>query len=205
MTTSQAIIHWNTLATTSAGAVSAVFSEPDMDQHTLHDVALIVDSLRCPEDARLVEIGCGVGRLTSLVADVTGASILGLDISEKMIGWAEQWKHPDVNVAFAVGDVSALRALVAEGHSAHGIYSMLVFQHVPDLEVQAYLRAMTDLLVPGGVMVFQYVVGDIAADFDHRRSQNRMVSWLSSCGLDYVTMPDSRHSEWHWVKARKPE
>lgn len=202
MTSSQTIIHWNTLATTLTGATNAVFSEPGMEEHTVVDVALIDDALRLTGGG-LIEIGCGIGRLTNLIAEVTEASIFALDVSPKMIEWARSMQRPDRDIVFSVGDAQTIRSLAAAGHLADGAYSMLVFQHVPDAEVFEYITAVHAALKPGGVFVFQYVVGEMAVDFDHRRPQNRMMSWLTAAGFDFVTIDDNRHPEWKWVKAVK--
>ena len=101
----------------------------------------------------VVEIGCGVGRLTRpLAAD--GRSVVALDVSERMIELAREHNPQLENVEWRVGDGESL-AGVADA-SADVVFSHVVFQHIPDPRVTlGYVREMGRVLRPGGWAAFQ--------------------------------------------------
>jgi SAM-dependent methyltransferase len=92
-----------------------------------------------PPAARLLDLGCGTGRFSSLLAEVFGAAVLGVDPSLRMLARREV---PDVSRArFVAGAAEALP--VATGSIDFVLLSM-VYHHVrvPEtlLEVRRVLR-----------------------------------------------------------------
>ena len=105
-----------------------------------------------PED-RVVEIGCGVGRLTRVLAE-RGASVLALDVSAEMLERARAANPGLENVEWVLGDGESLAGV--EDASADIVFSHVVFQHIPDPEVTlGYVREMGRVLRPGGRAGFQ--------------------------------------------------
>src|SRR5918998_4891730 len=83
-----------------------------------------------PSDT-VVEIGCGVGRLTRAIAARAG-KVVALDVSQRMLTLARQ-HNPDLsNVSWLLGDGASLAGV--EDRSADGCVSHVVFQHIPDPE-----------------------------------------------------------------------
>jgi len=105
-----------------------------------------------PSDA-VLDIGCGVGRLTRALAQRAGR-VYGLDVSREMLRLAEQ-HNPDVaNVEWVHGDGAGLAGIGDD--SVDGCFSHVVFQHVPDPEITlTYVREMGRVLRPGGWALFQ--------------------------------------------------
>jgi SAM-dependent methyltransferase len=101
----------------------------------------------------VVEIGCGIGRMTRAIAE-RAASVLAIDVSPEMIARAER----------ALGDLGNVRFLVGNGYDLSGVddqsadvvYSFIVFQHIPDPEITCgYIRDIGRVLRPGGWTDFQ--------------------------------------------------
>jgi SAM-dependent methyltransferase len=102
---------------------------------------------------RVLDIGCGVGRLTR-VAAARAAHVTGIDISAEMVDQARANLSAMDNVEFVVGDGTSLRPLPDGGFSA--VISLVVFQHIPDPQVTlAYVREMGRVMQPGGWTAFQ--------------------------------------------------
>jgi SAM-dependent methyltransferase len=102
---------------------------------------------------RVVEIGCGVGRMTRAIA-ARATHVTALDISAEMIDQAKQHNEALENVTWVHGDGTSL-AGVADA-SADGCFSHVVFQHIPDPAITlGYVREIGRVLTPGGWAVFQ--------------------------------------------------
>jgi SAM-dependent methyltransferase len=101
----------------------------------------------------VVEIGCGVGRLTRVIAE-RATSVKALDISSEMLAEARRHNPELQNVEWIQGDGVSL-AGVADA-SADLVISHVVFQHIPDPEVTlGYVREIGRVLRPGGRAAIQ--------------------------------------------------
>jgi SAM-dependent methyltransferase len=102
---------------------------------------------------RVVEIGCGVGRLTREIA-ARAASVRALDVSRRMLDHARRYNAHLDNVTWLLGDGTSLRPV--GDASADACLSHVVFQHIPNPAVTLnYVREMGRVLVPGGWAAFQ--------------------------------------------------
>ena len=103
-------------------------------------------------DETVVDIGCGVGRMTRALAS-RAAHIVGVDVSAEMLDQAREANSHLVNVRWVHGDGRTLAGL-ADG-SVDGCFSHVVFQHIPDREVTlGYVAEMGRVLRPGGWAAF---------------------------------------------------
>lgn len=104
-------------------------------------------------DEKVVEIGCGIGRLTRALAHRV-QSVDAQDISAEMLKRAEQHNPNLGNVRWLHGDGTSLRPLPDATYDA--CISFVVFQHLPDPELTyGYVREMGRVLRPGGWAAFQ--------------------------------------------------
>ncbi len=112
----------------------------------------------------VVDIGCGVGRITRALAS-RARWVYGIDVSSEMLVQARRHHPESANVEWLHGDGRSLAVL--GDCSVDGCFSHVVFQHVPDPEIILnYVREMGRILRPGGWTLFQ-VSTDPAV---HRRS-----------------------------------
>jgi SAM-dependent methyltransferase len=102
---------------------------------------------------RVLEIGCGIGRMTRAIAARAG-SVVGVDVSAEMIERGRAELDDLGNVELVVGSG---RDLSGQDDAAFDVvYSFIVFQHIPDPAVTcAYIPEIGRVLRPGGWTVFQ--------------------------------------------------
>jgi len=118
-------------------------------------LAALLDRLGAGLDpaAHVVEIGCGIGRLTRALAPRV-ARVTALDVSAEMLVRARAL-HPGLaTVAWTKGDGRSLAPI--PDASADAVLSHVVFQHLPDPALTlGYVREMGRVLRPGGWAGFQ--------------------------------------------------
>jgi SAM-dependent methyltransferase len=101
----------------------------------------------------VVEIGCGVGRLTRVLAR-RAATVRALDVSPRMLELAREHGAGLEGVEWLLGDGVSLE--VIGDASADAVVSHVVFQHIPDPAVTlGYVREIGRVLRPGGWAAFQ--------------------------------------------------
>ncbi|MBY0375952.1 MAG: methyltransferase domain-containing protein [Bryobacteraceae bacterium] len=110
-----------------------------------------------PRQMRVLEIGCGAGRVTRALANLFG-EVHAIDVSGEMVARARAAlaNHPNAKVYQNNGmDLS-----VIPGGDYDFAFSSIVFQHIPSREViENYVREVNRLLRPGALFKFQ-VQGD---------------------------------------------
>lgn len=105
-----------------------------------------------PTDS-VVEIGCGVGRLTRVLAS-RAREVVALDISQRMLDLAQEHNPNLTNVTWLHGDGASLSPIPSS--SATVCFSHVVFQHIEDPAITlGYVREMGRVLRPGGWAAFQ--------------------------------------------------
>lgn len=110
--------------------------------------------LALPDDASVLDVGCGDGRLTAAVAGrVPRGRVLGVDASHAMIAFAARRfpvaDHPSLR--FAVADAACLPCAARFDHAV----SFNALHWVRDLD--APLRGLHAALVPGGRALLRFV------------------------------------------------
>ena len=108
---------------------------------------------RSPRECCVVEIGCGLGRITRWLAEHFGR-VAAVDISEEMIRGARERLADCPNVEWFVGSGSDLAMLPDAAFDL--AFSYIVFQHIPSRDViRSYVRETARVLRPGGFFKFQ--------------------------------------------------
>jgi SAM-dependent methyltransferase len=101
----------------------------------------------------MLEIGCGVGRMTKYFA-ARFRHVTAVDVSSEMIERAREYLAGIENVRFDVVGGSDLAAY-PDG-SFDFVFSYIVFQHIPDPSITLnYIREAGRVLRPGGHFYFQ--------------------------------------------------
>ena len=152
------------------------------------------------EGATILDLGCGVGRLTLPFARAHArVRFVGQDISPTMISAAREHRGFTTNAHFFTCDGRSVRA----GWLYEAAFSMLMFQHIPDDAVLGYLRSIAQMLL--GPFRFQWVEGDTTAPFVYERSVERMDGLIADAGLETVDAArDETYEQWWWQTVRNP-
>ena len=133
------------------------YGAPDMERFWAdgeRDLAhvLSVVGMSLPAGSDVVEIGCGVGRLTRVIAR-DAATVRALDVSPRMVELAGELNPGLPGVEWLVGDGVSLAGV--SDASADVVVSHVVFQHIADPRVTlGYVREIGRVLRPGGWAVF---------------------------------------------------
>jgi SAM-dependent methyltransferase len=111
-----------------------------------------------PKQMRVLEIGCGAGRVTRALAKLFG-EVYAVDVSGEMVAQANRALEPFPNAKAFQGNGMDLSVLPADKPYDFA-FSGIVFQHIPSREViENYVREVNRLLRPGALFKFQ-VQGD---------------------------------------------
>jgi cyclopropane fatty-acyl-phospholipid synthase-like methyltransferase len=107
-----------------------------------------------PRALRVLEIGCGVGRITRALAHLFG-EVHAVDISAEMIHQARV-NLADLNNAFVYVNNGADLQVLPSSLDFDFAFSFIVFQHIPSKEViESYISEVSQRLKPGCLFKFQ--------------------------------------------------
>ena len=127
--------------------------EINVANEVMPDMHAICGGQRSPLDLSMLEIGCGVGRMTKMFARIFG-QVTAVDVSSEMIERATANLQGLENVSLVLGDGDTLSAV--PDSSQDFAFSFIVFQHIPSKEVIAsYCREVHRVLKPGSLFKFQ--------------------------------------------------
>ena len=157
---------------------------------------------KLPNTMRILEIGCGAGRVTRALARLFG-EVHAVDVSVEMIRQARQALRDNPNVFLYQNNGQDLASLPALEFDF--AFSSIVFQHIPSREIiENYVREVHRLLRPGALFKFQ-VQGDSTLQTEPDDtwlgvpfSERQAVDMAYRCGFD----PRYRHGaggQYFWL------
>ncbi len=116
------------------------------------DTLLTTAGVTVRQDDVVLDLGCGVGRLTRVLAR-RAAHVVALDVSPEMLRRAQELNAHLGNVTWLLGDGETLTGV--EDASLDGAVSHVVFQHIPEAKVTlGYVAELGRVLKPGGWAAF---------------------------------------------------
>ncbi len=108
---------------------------------------------RDPAQMRVLEIGCGAGRLTRALGKVFG-EVHAVDVSGEMVAQARKAVADLPHVHIYQNNGCDLTVIPAQEYDF--AYSAIVFQHIASREIiENYVREVARLLRPGALFKFQ--------------------------------------------------
>ncbi len=112
---------------------------------------IVLKNISLHQDARVLEIGCGVGRLLKPMSGHVKEAY-GVDISHEMIRQAnERLKNSNISLSVTDGTLSAF----ADNYFDL-CYSLAVFRHIPEKKfIYQYISEAGRVLKPEGVLRFE--------------------------------------------------
>lgn len=139
---------------------------------------------------KVLEIGCGIGRLIVPLADkYEQCKFYGIDISDKMIAKAPKRSNIEYQCS---------------GYNLDLVYSMLVFQHITDTEKELYVETAYKMLKKDGVFLLQVVVGKEQNPYSYQVSEGYIGDVLKKSGFRDIKLYMSYlHEQWLFIKAIK--
>jgi trans-aconitate 2-methyltransferase len=144
------------------------------------------------EPDRILEIGCGYGRLTEAIAEAfPDAVVVGVDINPQVLPESSR------QVMYICRD----DLVGLSGFDA--IYSVAVFQHLPDAEKRAYIAQSYTTLRDDGVLRVQFIEGDRDNHLDHWTPREVMAGWFDDVGFNVVATETMVHPQWTWITGVK--
>jgi SAM-dependent methyltransferase len=161
---------------------------------------------KAPKDMRVLEIGCGAGRVTRALARLFG-EVHGVDVSGEMVRICGQALHDQPN-AFVYQNNGQDLAVIPELPFDFA-FSSIVFQHSPSREIiESYVREVQRLLRPGALFKFQVQGCELEWEADETWlgasfSERQVVEMALRCGFE----PRYRHGAgeqyfWQWFFKR---
>jgi len=130
--------------------------EQTVSEEILTDMTNICQGLS-PKQMKVLEIGCGAGRITRALASLFG-EVHAVDVSGEMVAQARAALTDRPN-AFVYRNNGKDLAVI-DDRVFDFAFSTIVFQHIPSYEViENYVREVHRLLRPGALFKFQ-VQGD---------------------------------------------
>ena len=128
-----------------------------VDEEILTDMENICQG-KDPKQMRVLEIGCGAGRVTRALANMFG-EVYAVDVSGEMVAQANRALAGFSHAKAFQGNGMDLSVL-PDDKAYDFAFSGIVFQHIPSREViESYVKEVCRLLRPGALFKFQ-VQGD---------------------------------------------
>jgi SAM-dependent methyltransferase len=151
--------------------------EQELRDHIFNDLGNVCQGMD-PKTMKVLEIGCGAGRVTRALARFFG-EVYAVDISRHMVRQARQAVAPFPRARIFRNNGKDLSVVRRQWWHRFGLgepilfdfaFSCMVFQHIPSRAViESYLSEVNRLLRPGALFKFQ-VQGDTEVEPDLKGS-----------------------------------
>jgi SAM-dependent methyltransferase len=158
---------WDRAATENAAWYVATGHTAETDEFFRHgaeetDALLAFCQLTVAATDTVVEIGCGVGRMTRRLSELA-ARVIAVDVSEEMLRRGRENLADRANVELLKVPGDGHLPDIADG-AANLVFSYITLQHVPSREAQLlYLKEASRVLAPGGRLAVQVRGAGVAA------------------------------------------
>lgn len=128
-----------------------------------------IELMNIPADARVLDVGCGSGWATRLIAEkAQGGNVIGIDISDEMIRLARASSTSFSNVQFEIASAEKLPFDDAQFSQAFSMESLYYYADIPGA-----LKEIRRVLSRGG---FFFTVVDL---YEENRSSHQWIDQLN--------------------------
>lgn len=163
-------------------------------------VPMLFSKLGPPGGKRILDLGCGVGRLTRhLATERLTDRFTGIDISPNMVLEANRNALHNTEFVLCDGRTIPFRAGLFDE-----AYSVTVLQHLPALAVQSYLSEVHRVLRPWGSFVWTWAEGTEDTFLSHQTDEETMMGWAEDAGFELVVGDSGVDPRgWRWCSATR--
>lgn len=167
-------------------------AELNMEEHLEQFVKLL------PENAEVLDLGCGSGRDTLYLMDA-GCYVTPMDGSSKMCSLAEI--HTDLEVLHMTFEEMEFDEVF------DGIWASASLLHVPKRDMERIMRKVSDALVPGGILYMSFQYGDgeeernqrFYNDYNEKAMKSLLKKFRELEILDIYQSEDLREGHRKWL------
>lgn len=156
----------------------------------------VLDGIDVPGDARVLDLGCGVGDFTLRLADIVpDGAVLGVDAAPDMVRVAGS-RSDRANADFLTAPAQQLATVVAET-SFDAVVSVATLHWIPEADHPGVLDQIRRVLRPGGLFRAEFGgAGQISAartllDEEARAFGGTSVPWFFPDADDYRALLDA--------------
>lgn len=195
-----AVLEWDSREFFRSGEISVA-------NDVMPDMHRICGGSRSPLDLHMLEIGCGVGRMTRMLARIFG-QVTALDVSDEMLSQAKENVAGFANVSFVLGDGVSLAGLPAEHFDF--AFSFIVFQHIPSIDaIWSYCKEVFRVLKPGALFKLQVQGSPEAhrAEYDTWNGVPLSMAQAEELASDSgfaIEVAQGAETQYFWLCLRKP-
>ncbi len=134
----------------------AYFQETDdLDRAQQIKMEMICRKLDLKPSDKVLDIGCGWGGLAKYMAERSGCSVTGVNISKEQLGYAREFCR-GLPITFLDCDYRAVTG------SFDKIVSVGMFEHVGCKNYRTFMRVVRRCLKPGGIFLLHTIGGNIS-------------------------------------------
>lgn len=134
-----------------------------LDDAQSNKVDMIVERLAIHRTDRVLDLGCGWGQIAEAVANKSGASVIGLNLTPNQIEYARN--HQSVLTKYVLSDFEAYNP----NEQFDCLYSIGMLEHVGRGKLKGYFRKISEFLRQGGTALVHCIV---------RREAGSTNSWI---------------------------
>ena len=161
--------------------------DTDFVAAAIRDVALLQRHAGLTRESRLLDWGCGAGRLAVGIRQSLGhvRDYHGVDIQPTLLTWAQD-HLTDEHTRFTLVDARNERYnpdgtptydIPAETGSVDVLYAYSVFSHMLEADVRGYARTIASCLAPHGRAVMTAFVENDVPDCEENPAEYRKLPW----------------------------
>ena len=129
----------------------------------------------------ICDLGCGPGQIARYLHR-KGVATLGVDLSPRMVAEAQKLNH---EIHFHQGD---MLSLPDADNSWGGIAAFYCIIHIPRGKIVDAVREMKRVLIPGGVLLLSFHIGDEVKHLDEW--------WEKPVNLDFAFFQPAEMENW---------